>query len=281
MPSFKIRLASDLNFKSIVLSHGWAFLEPFQWEMESETLYRTDRIGRKKICWSIQAKNNRSLLVSADKKLLNVEQEKLKALARRCLMLDVDLSTCVETAERCNPEIAGLIRSGAGRLLRGSTFFEDVIKTICTINTSWSNSKKMVYGLVQEVGRGMFPSPERVSALKIKDLEKLSVGYRASTLLNVARRMSIDPESGDWTREKLSRIKGLGPYAVNHIMVLNADYSQIPVDSEVMTYCKQSLRMKKAKADDIQKRFSKWGIYRFLGYKLERMLYQNNWIGDE
>ncbi len=41
---------------------------------------------------------------------------------------------------------------GAGRMLRAPTVFEDVVKTICTTNTSWSGTTKMTTALVENLG---------------------------------------------------------------------------------------------------------------------------------
>ena len=55
---------------------------------------------------------------------------------------------------------AALIARGGGRLLRGSTFYEDFIKTVLTVNTSWSGTCRMSAALVAEPGGGAFPPPE-------------------------------------------------------------------------------------------------------------------------
>jgi 3-methyladenine DNA glycosylase/8-oxoguanine DNA glycosylase len=58
------------------------------------------------------------------------------------------------------PDAAALIKRGGGRMLRGSSFYEDFIKTVLTINTSWSATCRMVAALVAEPGGGGFPAPE-------------------------------------------------------------------------------------------------------------------------
>ena len=50
------------------------------------------------------------------------------------------------------PEAASLIERGGGRMLRGSSFYEDFIKTVLTINTNWSATCRMVTALVAEPG---------------------------------------------------------------------------------------------------------------------------------
>ena len=60
-----------------------------------------------------------------------------------------------------------------GALLRCATVFEDVVKTICTVNCSWSNTKLMVSNLCRMFGEPCvgdgeaftFPTPEQLAAV--------------------------------------------------------------------------------------------------------------------
>ncbi len=74
----------------------------------------------------------------------------LRQSVRRVLNLDEDLSPLYEVA-KTDPELAW-IAVGAGRMARGATVFEDVVKTICTTNTTWSATVRMVTGLVENLG---------------------------------------------------------------------------------------------------------------------------------
>src|SRR5262249_27155542 len=60
----------------------------------------------------------------------------LEAAARHMLRLDADLSAFYAVAGE-DPDLAWA-RTGAGRILRSPTVFEDVVKTICTTNCTWS-----------------------------------------------------------------------------------------------------------------------------------------------
>jgi len=63
------------------------------------------------------------------------------------------------------PDRAELIERGGGRMLRGSSFYEDFVKTVLTINTNWSATCRMVAALVTEPGSGAFPGPETARGL--------------------------------------------------------------------------------------------------------------------
>ena len=54
-------------------------------------------------------------------------------------------------AAAASPELRW-VTPGAGRMTRCQTVFEDVVKTICTTNCTWSATVRMVQGLVAGLG---------------------------------------------------------------------------------------------------------------------------------
>jgi 3-methyladenine DNA glycosylase/8-oxoguanine DNA glycosylase len=69
---------------------------------------------------------------------------------RHVLRLDEDLSAFYELV-LADDELSWA-RTGAGRMMRSQTVFEDVVKTICTTNCAWSGTVRMVNGLVDGLG---------------------------------------------------------------------------------------------------------------------------------
>ena len=74
----------------------------------------------------------------------------LTAQIRHMLRLDEDLSAFYVVAA-ADPALAWVV-AGAGRMLRSPTVFEDLVKTICTTNCTWSATVRMVSALVGELG---------------------------------------------------------------------------------------------------------------------------------
>ena len=70
----------------------------------------------------------------------------LLAQMRHMLRLDEDLSGFYLVAA-ADPPLAWAT-AGAGRMLRSPTVFEDLVKTICTTNCTWSATERMVGALV-------------------------------------------------------------------------------------------------------------------------------------
>ena len=162
-------------------------------------------------------------------------------------------------------------------MLRGSSFYEDFVKTVLTINTSWSATCRMVAALVAEPGGGSFPGPAALLDYGEDRLrEKGKLGFRARTLTLATRQMlddgAISP-SGDGSpgvldHEYLLRLFGIGPYAAAHCRVLLHDFSRIPVDTSVVAYLRERFDLNPS---DFAAERSKWGAYLALGYRLARL----------
>jgi len=251
-------------------------LAPFEWDDAAGALRCRVRLGR--ACRSV-------VITQPDPEHLSVRVQgrvvgdRLEAWVRRALMFDWEAAPAAKVAWRCDRRVAALVRRGGGRLLRGGSAFEDAVKTVCTINTTWRNSQAMVRGLVGSTVDGAFPSPEELLRLGEAGLRRIGpVGYRATTLLTLAEWAS-QTELDDLSLEALRSIRGLGPYAVGHLAVLRGDYARIPVDSEVLAYCATAFGLAAPTARSVQAHFDAWGDFRFLGYKFGRVARGDNWIG--
>ncbi|HEX2031748.1 MAG TPA: hypothetical protein VHL78_10150, partial [Actinomycetota bacterium] len=78
------------------------------------------------------------------------EAAALAEVVRRVLHLDLDLSAFYAMVAD-DPELAWAA-SGAGRMIRSPTVFEDVVKTLCTTNCSWALTTRMITALVEHLG---------------------------------------------------------------------------------------------------------------------------------
>jgi N-glycosylase/DNA lyase len=175
------------------------------------------------------------------------------------------------------PDVAQLIERGGGRMLRGSSFYEDFVKTVLTINTSWSATCRMVAALVAEPGGGSFPRPAALldygeEALRVRG----KLGFRARTLTAATRQMLEDgaiTQSGEGSPERLDydyllSLYGIGPYAAAHCAVLLHDFSRIPVDTSVTAYLRERYG---CDAAAFAAERSSWGAHLALGYRLIRL----------
>ncbi|MBO0736686.1 MAG: hypothetical protein J2P48_08970, partial [Alphaproteobacteria bacterium] len=175
------------------------------------------------------------------------------------------------------PDAAVLIKAGGGRMLRGSTFHEDFVKTVLTINANWPATCRMAAALVDEPGGGAFPGPQALLDYGEELLrERAKLGFRARTIILATRRMLEDgaiSASGEGLSARLGHdylmsLSGIGPYAAAHCRMLLHDFSRIPVDSVVTAYLREQYGCDAA-AFAVDR--SSWGEYLALGYRLARL----------
>ena len=172
----------------------------------------------------------------------------LVAQIRHMLRLDEDLSAFYLLAA-ADPALAWVV-AGAGRMMRSSTVFEDLVKTICTTNCAWSATVRMVRALVSELGtpaagvpeRRAFPEPATVANAGdafFRDVAR--AGYRGPYLRALAEdvasgRLELealrDPGLPDQeVADRLLNVAGVGPYAMAHMMMLLGRYQRLILDS--------------------------------------------------
>ena len=255
-----------------IASHGWGHLAPWRWDAETGRLSRTERVGSRIGTLAVEQSDPSAVAIRWSGFSAADETELLNRV-RRWLSVEWEPSAAMAAL----PEAAALIERGGGRMLRGSSFYEDFVKTVLTINTSWSATCRMVAALVAEPGDGAFPGPEALLDYGEERLrERAKLGFRARTIALATRGMLDDgaiAASGEGQIERLEHdylmsLKGIGPYAAAHCRVLLHDFSRIPIDSVVTAYLRERYDCDPtAFAADR----SSWGDYLALGYRLARL----------
>jgi 3-methyladenine DNA glycosylase/8-oxoguanine DNA glycosylase len=255
-------------------SHGVASLPPSYIDEEAWTLEVTLPSGR----------GARTVRVSEGRPgYARVEGATSSVLTqlRHMFRLNEDLSGCYAVA-RDDPQLAWAA-AGAGRMLRSPTVFEDVVKTICTTNCTWSATERMVNALVGELGdpatggegplANAFPTPERMAAAPESFYrETVRSGYRGAYLISLARSVAsgeLDLEAlGAASREevpdedleaRLLALPGVGPYAAAHIMMTVGRHSRLILDSWTRPKYARLLGRKTVADATIRRRFRRFG----------------------
>jgi endonuclease III len=255
-----------------IASHGWVHLAPWRWDAVSGRLSRVESIGTRTGTVEI-AQSDLSAVTVLWNGFNPADETEVLSRVRRWLSADWEPSQAMAVL----PEAAALIERGGGRMLRSSSFYEDFIKTVLTINTSWSATCRMTAALVAEPGGGGFPGPEAILDYREDRLrEQAKLGFRARTIVLATRRMLDDgviTRSGEGLPERLDHdylisLKGIGPYAAAHCRVLLHDFSRIPIDTVVTTYLRERFGCDPA---EFAVERSLWGDYLALGYRLVRL----------
>jgi N-glycosylase/DNA lyase len=208
--------------------------------------------------------------------------DKLLARVRHVLALDEDLSAFYDLID-ADPDLSWA-GEGAGRMIRSPTVFEDVVKTICTTNTAWSATRKMVTALVATLGpkapggRHAFPTPEAMADQDDRFYkEVVRSGYRGPYFRSIAADVAegkldletlLDPElPDDEVAARLLALPGVGPYATAQMMMLLGRHSRLILDSWSRP---KYARLVGRKASDrtIERRFRRYSPYSGLAFWL-------------
>jgi 3-methyladenine DNA glycosylase/8-oxoguanine DNA glycosylase len=249
MASVRIELrgagGEPVDLARTLLSHGVAELPPNAVEPDGSALETVLPGGGKAWLARLRADGaGRARLEARDTAPL----DKLAAALRHMLRLDDDLSPFYARAAG-DPDLAWAA-AGAGRMLRSPTVFEDLVKTICTTNCTWSATQRMVGALVGSLGVPAVGAPERRTFPDAATMAAAGddfyagvakAGYRGAYLRSIAADVAegrldlealTDPaHSDEEVAERLLALPGVGPYACAHMMMLLGRYGQLILDS--------------------------------------------------
>ncbi len=268
-----------ISLYQTVTSHGWIQLAPWKWDKKTAELGRSELLkNQKPVFVNVTQTAPQRFIIKIDTLFLETKDfQDIESAVTRWLSLDWDPKPAIQTAERIDVSVAKFIKSGGGRFLRSSTFYEDFVKTVCTINTNWGSTVRMVSKIVDHIGDGVFPTPKQIIATgELFMRQKLRLGFRAKVLMESSYQLLnlglIDHLGNQGespiTLEALLGLRGIGPYSAKHLMMLSHDFSSVPVDSEVSRYCKERYGLM---PEEIEEFFDSWGSYKFLGYKLQKI----------
>jgi 3-methyladenine DNA glycosylase/8-oxoguanine DNA glycosylase len=272
----ELRLDWPIDLALTVASHGWAFLAPWNWDPERGRLAKIERIADRVGTITVSQRSP-DALDAAWEGFAEADAPEILRRVGRWLSADWDPGPAVAALGAAFPDDAMLIARGGGRLLRCSTFYEDFLKTLLTVNTSWAGTVRMSAALVAEPGDGAFPLPAAMLDYGEERLRAVAkLGLRAPTAILTTRRMLDDgviDAHGNGTPDRLDHdyligLKGIGPYAAAHCRMLLGDFSRIPVDSVAIAHLRDRHNTTPAKFLAAR---AECGVYIGLGYRLMRL----------
>jgi 3-methyladenine DNA glycosylase/8-oxoguanine DNA glycosylase len=270
---------------SVIQSHGWFMLPPFETDEKKEILSTIDRLKTGRVVeYHLQPAENGVILVTAG----NLEQEEYEEITNKVkwmLDLDRDFSPFYQRAQS-EPKLQRVTARAQGRILRCPSLFEDIVKTLLTTNTLWAATIRMTKNLVTLYGspladnpsRHAFPAPEQLAVLDEATLRAdARVGYRAPFILLLAQAVAsgaLDLEALRVTelptlqlRKQLMTIKGIGPYAAANLLMLLGRSDYIPVDSWALKMVSQEWHANAPITPvEVEAAFARWGEYKGLAY---------------
>jgi N-glycosylase/DNA lyase len=273
-----------------LLSHGVAELPPNTVAGDGSALETVLPAGGKAWLARLTADGANARLEARD----TAPIDRLARALRGMLLLDEDLSPFYERAAG-DPDLAW-VAAGAGRMLRSPTVFEDLVKTICTTNCTWSATERMVGALVGELGlpavgapeRRTFPTPDAMAAAGDDFYAGVAkTGYRGAYLRAIAADVAegrldlealADPAHPDAeVAERLLALPGVGPYACAHMMMLLGRYGQLILDSWTRPTYRRLAGRPRVTDTGIQKAFRRYREYAGLAFWL---MLTRDWVPE-
>ena len=286
---FELRLlgpgGEPVDLRRTINSHGFAGLAPTRLDPQTDSLDITLRVrggkprrvrigpGRRGYAVIQQMRGRVAAGPNA------ARDAQILGGASRVLRLDQDLSDFYALAA-ADPDLRWAT-AGAGRMIRSPSVFEDVVKTVCTTNCSWSLTERMVGALVRELGepaiggdspltnafptaRAMAAQPERF----YRDVVK--AGYRSPYFVKLATSVAtgeVDLECletqldlpDDEIETRLLALPGVGPYAAAHVMMTLGRNSRLILDSWTRPTYARLLGRRTVSDASIQRRFRRYG----------------------
>lgn len=224
-------------FWPTVWSHGWCELAPFSVDPLRQTLERILELPEGNVVKLVmQGKaSDVEVLVLGPSGCSPEQLALIEATVRQILSMDTDVSALHEMV-RNDRDLAWIATSKAGRLLRSPTVFEDLVKTICTTNTTWKQTRTMVQRLCASLGAQYgegecgFPTPHRLAQASPEVLRAAGLGYRGPYLLELATGVSTGLlEVEGWIQadapspelaKTIARVRGVGSYASANMLRL-------------------------------------------------------------
>ncbi len=197
--------------------------------------------------------------------------------------LDVDLAAFhVLCRERSSHRTVA--RKRFGRLLCGSTRFEDAVKIIATTNTAWRQTVRMVGLLAERCGSASpsgalaFPTAAQVANFDAQTLQReCRLGYRAAYVhalstgvasgsIDLDRIADAAQTTGDLFKSYRS-LPGIGPYGSAHLLAMDGRHDFIAVDTEFRSFVRQK-HFDGNEADDREMLavYERWGRWKYLAY---------------
>lgn len=291
-------IKKPFRLRPTVISHGWYELPPLEWDEAEHALYIVERMGAEVYLLRVVEKaveRGRVILEvesSGPKKTKAVRQE-LERRVARILRLDADLSGFYKICRK-TPTLNKVPRMGAGRIIRGSDLFADLVKGICGTNVAWKQAVRMVHRLANlgpvhpdRPGLHAFPTPAEIREAGVEFLvDTVRLGYRASYVLTLAS----EAESGAFSITELeameatasaddlvkayTRVKGVGKTTANYLLSLAGHYDRMAIDSAVINYCgEHHFDGRKPSPKEVEALYESYGEWKALAWWFEGWQY--------
>lgn len=269
-----IKTPSDFDFLATLHSHGWYQLAPNQAD-ESGKLMRPHQLSDGRLVQlSISGSKSRSILVEVKGQSIISSRDRnlIMQAVRQLFNLGQNLKPFYAQMSKTSG-YEWISEKKVARLLASPTVWEDLVKTLLTTNTSWSNTLKMAERLSALDPNGIFPSAQQLAQFSEDDLgEKAGLGYRNQYLYQLVQRVAsgeLDIES--WRNlsspdlyKAVIDLQGFGDYAAGTVLRLLGHFDKLAIDSVARKAYEQVTGQAPESDTDIRNYYDDFGDWRGL-----------------
>jgi 3-methyladenine DNA glycosylase/8-oxoguanine DNA glycosylase len=267
----------------VARSHGWCGLPPSAYDPVRQRFHRTLALpDAGPLTVTVDAHGTvswgRTRGTASDRAAI-------KRQLRRMLGVDDDISA-LQAACAATPWLAWVPASGAGRLLRSPTVWEDLARMLATTNCSWALTRLMLTRLVDSLGaegpagERAFPTRDAVAAAGPTHFrEVVRAGYRSESFVALANTAEpieswlatpAGPVAGDDdVLAGIQRLRGFGPYAAEGMLGLLGRPRGFGIDSWVRSKLPTLLGVPSLTDAEIRGRYAQLGSWAGWGLWLE------------
>lgn len=270
----------DFSFGETLSAHGWRRLPPFAWDEHARTLEHIGELDDGQVARLRLRESDGGVTVDADG---SGDAAEATRRVRRMLQLDLPLDA-FHAFCRTRPELGHIAECRRGRMLRCPTLFEDTLKVIATVNTTWAQTIAMTARLVEHFGAPMssdpsrhaFPTPTRIAAVPFDEFaSKARMGYRNAYVHALATSIAegrldleglqTEDRAAEELRKRLLSLPGIGPYGAACLMLYLGRPEHVNADSWARMLLSKELG--RAVTDkEVLAFFSEYGEWRGLVY---------------
>jgi 3-methyladenine DNA glycosylase/8-oxoguanine DNA glycosylase len=224
-------------------------LPPFSVNRTKERLNRVERLQSGHTVYLTLSQTSAGLILQTEERLTGNDTEEISHKTRRMLRLGENLQPFLDIARR-TPGLETTVHNGA-HILRGATFFEDVIKAIILSQEEKAQQGHRITWIVDRFGdplpsnptRHAFPTPQQIlwGDAILRDVFATDI---ARKLIRVAEKFSTEAErieilaqgerATDTLAAELAKLLNLGPETLGLVMLSLGRYDYIPA-----TFCMQ------------------------------------------
>lgn len=253
-------------------------LPPFSVSRTKERLNRVERLHSGHTVYLTLSQTSAGLIIlQTDERLRGKDTEELSHKTRRMLRLGEDLQPFLDIA-RHTPGLERTLHNGA-HILRGATFFEDVIKAIVLTHEEKAQQGQRIAWIVDRFGdplpsnptRHAFPTPQQI--LQGADVAReVFAPDIARKLIRVAEKFSSKPKRiesltqgegpTDALAARLAKLLNLEPETLGLVMLSLGRYDYIPATLRMQRQPRLSNKGRRGAPHDAQAMFEPlqpWG----------------------